>query len=133
MLKYNFSILPIFISILLFSCSQEKTNYSIQTPLMIENIDSVIIKSHQSNSILSTTKRLSSNQSKKLIEKWNNAKTIGPCKYMWTYNIDVYLKDKTQRNFRVNGSIMKEQNDWGFDLVDTSYIDQIFLTSTQIQ
>lgn len=124
----KFSIIGIFcLATTLASCMLNKSPYADQTPIDNELVDSVVISKGTNDSAHDlVTKKLSSEISKDLIDRWNEASTIGPCKYISNYKMNVYLKNGEIRVFRINGGTMKESNDWGFDIKDKSYFDHIW-------
>lgn len=102
-----------------------KVNHS---TIDFQGIDYIEIRNHsgQKDTIQTIRKRLTAEQSKIFVEKWNSAKSKGPCKYIVLYWVDITLNDKTVRTFRVNGQSIKENNDQCFDLGDGKYIDRLW-------
>lgn len=97
-------------------------------------IDFVDIRSRYNNSdtVQPIRKQLSIEQSKVFVDKWNSAKSKGPYKFIPLYFIDIYLKDGSKRAFRISNTIIKENNDIGFDLGDAKFIEELWLESNVI-
>jgi len=71
-------------------------------------------------------KHLTELQVKSFVNKWNNATDMELRKYLPTYEIVVYLKNDSTRQFRVGGRFIKETNDWCADFVDNDYFDKLY-------
>ena len=84
--------LNVILTTILVSCGLSKSKYAHQTPIDIESVDYITIRNQSTDTIQATTKRLTLEQTKSFIDKWNNASTIGPCKYMAKYKIEVCSK-----------------------------------------
>ena len=123
-------ILTIFISTILTACGQTKSIDDKQA-IDLTTVDFIEIRNHsgQADTIQTIRKRLTNEQTKLFVDKWNTAKSNGPCKYIVLYWVDVTFKDKTKRTFRVNGKNIKEKNDQCFDLGDSKYIEQLWTKS----
>jgi len=68
------------------------------------------------------TKRLNIPETKRFIVTFNSAKPNGLFKFIVQYWVDVSLKDGRKRIFRVNGSNIKEDSDYCFDLGDDDFL-----------
>lgn len=137
----QFVICKIFIvitfSIFLYCCATEPTE-NVQTKLSqygdkksidITIIDYIEIKKHplqQLENKDSISRRLTPELSNLFANKWNNAKSKGPCKMGVQYWLYIYLKDGTKRTFRANGQTIKENNDWCLDIGETDYFKKLW-------
>lgn len=94
----------------------------------ISTVDFIEISNHpgQINTVETLRKRLTNEQAKIFINKWNNAKSNGHCKYIVLYWVDITFKNGAKRTFRINEKNIKEQNDVCFDLGDSNYITQLW-------
>ena len=101
-----------------------KSSYWSQTTINITEVDSIVISPHFKPDSLS--RKLSDAQAKQFTEDWNDAKSIGPCKYAPKYFLSVYLADGTQRGFRVNGKTIKEKTDYGFQMKKEDYFEKLW-------
>jgi hypothetical protein len=81
------------------------------------------IKIHNSAQVV---QYLTSEQVKLFVEKWNNSKPKGLCKYIVLFWIDLTFKDGRTRKFRVNKKFIKEDNDCCFDLGDDKYLERLW-------
>lgn len=86
-------------------------------------VDKLVITKIQreSDTILKEQKVLSPGTEIFFIEKWNEAESVGMCKYLSNFEVDVILKSGRTRNFRINGSSIKEQNDFCYDTGDSDF------------
>lgn len=92
----------------------------------IESIAFIEVRSRTSQSgPLCHTKRLTDEQKKEFVEKFNKSTASGPRKAVPLYFISVHLKDGTVRKFRINAQYIKENTDYCFDLGDSKYIENI--------
>ena len=57
-----------------------------------------------------------------LIDRLNKSNSIGKCKFYNLYWLNIYYTDGTIRTFRINGSSIKENNDWCFNIKDSDYM-----------
>ena len=112
----------------LYNRLEEKNNakgYDERHAIDISTIDHVVIKKFTGEAD-STIKQLTYNQAKILANDWNTSKAIGPCIYLPTYYVVIFLQDGTQRSFRANGQSIKENNDWCFEIGETNYFDKLW-------
>lgn len=128
-------ILTIIFVLTLTSCVQTKTQ-SIDDKQTIDfsMVDFVEIRNHsgQTDTIQTVRKRLTNEQSKKVVDSWNNAKINGPCKFIVLFWVDIKLKDGTTRTFRINGKNIKEKNDYCFDIGDDELIENLWKELNEI-
>ena len=115
--------------IALFSFGQTKTK-SPNNELTIgkEQVTRIEIRNHsgQADSIKTITHMFNEAMTNDLIDRLNNSKSTGPCKYIVLYWLDVYLEDGTKRTFRINGRSIKENNDWCFDIKDSDFAENLW-------
>lgn len=122
--------LTFILSTIFLACGQTKTQSNFeQSKLDIETIDFIEIdhKPEQYDTTQLEKKLLTAQQRKTFVAKWNNAKSVGPIKSMTRHFITVHFKDGTTRKFKGNGPILKENNDFGFDLGDSNFIETIWI------
>jgi len=122
-------ILTFILSILLMACGQTKTkSVGDKQNIELAAIDNVELRKHQyqKDSLNINLKLLNGEQSKWLVDKWNNAKSNGICTYIPTFWLAIHFKDGSKRTFRINGQSIKESNDYCFDLGDNLYLDQLW-------
>jgi hypothetical protein len=113
-----------FLTIVTFSFGQSKIkSITDKSNIDFKTVDYIEIRNHSglSDSVKTIRKHLSSEEAKSFVDKWNGSSSIGPCKYLVAYWIDVTLKDGTKRTFRTRGKSIKENNDQCFDLGDEKY------------
>ncbi|GIK70535.1 MAG: hypothetical protein D8M18_10530 [Bacteroidetes bacterium] len=105
-------------------CGQTKSITDKQN-IDLTSVDFIEINnnSRQVDTTQITHKRLTYEQTKLFVDKWNMAKSIGPCKYIVLYWINIIFKDGTKRTFRINGNNVKENNDWCYDIGDLAFIN----------
>jgi hypothetical protein len=91
-------------------------------------VDFVRIRKHTDgkDTLLTMEKQLSPVQVLEFVQKWNDSRPKGTCKYITRYALEVTLKDKSKRTFRVNGASIKETTDYGYDLGDTTYVEKLW-------
>ena len=120
-------ILTLFITTILTACGQTKS-FGDKKVIDLTTVDFIEIRNHsgQADTIQTVRKRLTNEQAKLFIDKWNNAKSNGPCKYIVLYWIDITMKDGTKRTFRINGENIKESNDYCFDLGDNKFAETLW-------
>lgn len=120
-------ILTLFITTNLTACGQTKF-FVYKKVIDLTTVDFIEIRnqSGQAHTIQTLCKRLTNEQAKLFIDKWNNAKSNGPCKYIVLYLVDITMKDGTKRTFRINGKNIKESNDYCFDLGDKKYVETLW-------
>ena len=119
-------ILTFILSILLIACGQTKTkSVGDKQDIELATIDNVELRKHQyqKDSLNINLKLLNGEQSKWLVDKWNNAKSKGLCKYIPIYWLTIHFKDGSKRTFIINGQSIKESNDYCFDLGDNLYLE----------
>ena len=122
-------ILIFLLSTVLIACKQSKTKYADEKKSIdLATVDDIVLKksSDQKDSLNINMKLLTDEQSKWIVDKWNNAKSKGPCKYVPTYWLEVHFKDGTKRTFLINGQTIKESNDDCYDLGDSKYLEQLW-------
>jgi hypothetical protein len=73
-------------------------------PLDLSSIKYIEIRNHHggTDTIQTIYKRLNVTQTKVFVDKFNNAKSSGPYKYIVQYWVDIHLKNGTKRILRVN-------------------------------
>ena len=120
-------ILTLFITTILTACGQTKS-FGAKKVIDLTTVDFIEIRNHsgQADTIQTVRKRLTNEQAKLFIDKWNNAKSNGPCKNIVLYWVDITMKDGTKRTFRINGKNIKESNDYCFDLGDNKYAETLW-------
>jgi len=119
--KYILQILLI-LSIFVVSCGQPNPN-----PIDTNNVDSIVIYyNHPDDTIALPPRQLSVTSIKTFVDDWNKTCSDDICKYYPYYLITVYQKDKTNRDFRVNGQNIKERTDECFKLNDPDYFDKLW-------
>jgi len=122
-------ILTFIISTSLISCGQTKTKSNFEkSKIDIQTVDFIEInnKSEQLDTIQVDKKLLTEKQKNEFVSKWNNSKSVGPIKSMTRFFITVHFKDGTNRKFRGSGQYLKEGNDFGFDMVDSEYLETLW-------
>src|SRR5690554_2336364 len=122
-------ILTLIISTTFTACGQTKTKSNFEKNIIdIENVDFIEIKSTagQSDTLKNQTKRLTNDQKKLFVEKFNNSKSNELRKSISLHFINVHFKDGTKRSFRINGQYIKENNDYSFDLGDNKLIESFW-------
>jgi hypothetical protein len=109
--------------ITLTACGQSTKSLSNKKEIDLKTIDHIDIrqKLYDQNAI-----RLTKQQTKDLVTKWNNSKSEGPCKYFPKLWLTVTLKDGTTRTFRANGENIKEDNDWCYSIGDNDYFNLLW-------
>jgi hypothetical protein len=120
-------IFSLFLSVpaLIFIIAWKSSNWS-QTEINIAEVDSILISPHLNTDSLS--RKLSDDQAKQFTEDWNDAESVGPCKYISTHQLTAYMKDGTKRGFRANGKTVKEKtkNDYGFRMKEEDYFEKLW-------
>jgi hypothetical protein len=79
-----------------------------------------------------TPYQLNNTMAEDLIERLNKSNSRGPCIYYPEYLLHIYFKNGTQRDFRINGSSIKEINDWCFDINDSDYFKNLWIELDKI-
>ena len=135
-MKHLTFILKIIFVTTLTSCGQTKSIGDNQT-IDFSAVEYIEIRNHsgQADTIQTIRKRLTIEQSKNFVERWNSAKSNGPCKYIVLFWVDIKFKDGTSRTFRINGKNIKEKNDYCFDIGDNKLIENLYkeLNANHIQ
>lgn len=108
-------------SLLLSGCRQGIAPVDI---LMVDSIR--IMPNSVGDTITEAPFRLNDFSKKAFIEDLNKAHSIGPCKYFPQYNIIVFMKNGTQRDFRANGENIKENTDECFDIGEANYFRNLY-------
>lgn len=75
-------------------------------------------------------KRISKEQAKSFVDKWNSPANKELKKYPTIYRIAVYFKNKSIREFRANGQFINENNGWCVDFKDNGYFDKLYSEAT---
>ena len=122
-------ILTFILSIVLLACGQTKTKSTgNKENIDLTTVDNIELRKHlyQKDSLNLNLKILTGEQSIWLVDKWNNAKPKGLCKYFPTYWLRIHFKDSMERTFRINGQSIKESNDYCYDLGDSKYLEQLW-------
>jgi hypothetical protein len=110
------------LSLVVVSCGQPNPN-----PIDRLQVDSIVIYyNHPDDTIAPPPRKLSVTSIKKFADDWNKTCADDICKYYPYYLITVYHKDKTKREFRVNGQNIKERTDECFNLNDPDYFDKLW-------
>jgi hypothetical protein len=108
--------------------SQTKINskYS-KRPIDLPTVDRIEVRKYlyQTDSLNVNWKILTDEEIKLTVDRWNNSKPKGLCKYMPKYWLYIHFKDGTKRTFRLNGRSIKENGDYCYDFGDTKFIEQI--------
>ena len=122
-------ILTIIIAVTLTACVQtEAKPIGNKQALDFSEVEYIEIQNHsgQNDTIETIRKRLTNEQSKKFVDSWNEAKSIGICKFFPIFWIDIKLKDGTARNFKINGEYIRENNDACFHIGDNMFIENLW-------
>jgi hypothetical protein len=122
-------ILTIIMITCLTACAQIKTrSVDDKKTIDLTTVDNIKIKNQsvQEDTLPILIKQLTSQQIKIFVDKWNNAKSMGPSIFVALFMIDITFVNGSKRTFRINGQSIKENNDWCFDLGDSKYIEQLW-------
>jgi hypothetical protein len=127
-MKVKLFIITCIISIGFSSCLINKPNYAaFKQKIDATKVDFIEMRNQsQNDTVINLIKKLTAEETKIFIEKWNNADALGPCKFIPLYVIDIQMEDGTKRKFRLNGRNIKETNDDCFNLGDNNYIEQLW-------
>src|SRR5688572_4145696 len=89
----------------LLACSQSSKPLFDKVPIDPSEVDFIIIKrlKDSSNTTDQDSLRLTSLQTKTIIDKWNSSKETGLCKYWPKYQMTIHLKNEEKRTFRIRG------------------------------
>ncbi|MBL7893100.1 MAG: hypothetical protein JNL63_10750 [Bacteroidia bacterium] len=71
-------------------------------------------------------KRVSKEQAKSFVDKWNSPANKELKKYPTIYRIAIYFKNKSIREFRANGQFINDNNGWCVDFKDKGYFDKLY-------
>ena len=129
----NILTLGLFLS--LASCGQTNTKNVIEkSTVNFEDVDRIEIKNNPfgQTSEKIELKELTNDQAKLLVDRWNNSKSKGLCKFGLQYWLFVTLKDGTKRTFRANGQSIKEGNDWCYDIGDEQFFKNLYSNANTI-
>jgi|JI7StandDraft_1071085.scaffolds.fasta_scaffold79961_2 hypothetical protein len=122
-------ILTLGLFLSLSSCGPTNTKNLIEkVTINFEKVERIEIKNNphgQTNEKIEL-KELTNDQAKNLVDKWNNSKSKGPCKFGLQYWLFVTLKDGTTRTFSVNGQSIKEDDDWCYDISDEQFFKNLY-------
>jgi hypothetical protein len=113
------------LTVLLTSCGQTKNkSYKEKILLDLQTVERIEIRNYngQEDSSLLTKKVLTFDQTKEFVTRWNNAKSLGLCKFIPKQWIDITLKDSIKRIFVINGQSIKENKDWCFDIGESDFL-----------
>lgn len=120
----------IFLVVLVFlSCKEapreEKDN---ENPIVFSEVARIEISNHTSSDTIAViTKQLSKTQIADFVNRWNNAKSNGLCKYSPQFEIAVTLKDSSILNFRISSEgTIKANNDLCFSFKDSTYFRNLW-------
>ncbi len=110
------------LSLFVVSCGQPNPN-----PIDISNVDSVVMYYHfPDDTVAPPPRNLSTTSIKTFVDNWNSQYPADHCKYYANYLLTIYQKDKTQREFRVNGQNVKEKTDECYVFEDPDYFDNLW-------
>ena len=104
-----------------------------KTPLKLNDIEFILIYKNIPNSSKSLRKQLDTKQCSLFITKFNDAKAVGPYKYITLYYLEVYFLKGGKRTFRVNSNHIKENNDYTFDLGDNMLLETLWKNAMLIK
>ncbi len=90
-----------------------------KTPIKLEEVENIGIQND-------TYRLLTNEQVSLFVDKWNNSKPRGMVKSAVKYVIFIIFKDGTVRKFRANSNTIKEDGDWGFDIGEEQFFDNLF-------
>jgi hypothetical protein len=128
-MKKKSTVLLVFVSFLIFTGlatqkpSADKKNIDLTT---VNSID--ILKAFRPpDTTTCVWKRLTKEQMKLFVDKWNGTTDKELKKYITTFKVAVYFKNNTIREFRVNGQYIKENADWSLDFKDKGYFEKLYL------
>lgn len=93
-----------------------------------ERVASMYIRSQhvQTDTAYSLGYKLSAHQSQRFTEAWNSSTSIGLCKYYPSYWVTVILTDSSRRTFRLSKKSIKENNDYCFQVDDSTFIERLW-------
>ncbi len=73
------------------------------------------------------TEEQTEEQTEAFVNKWNRSRSKGPYKFIPEYWLTVCLKDGKMRDFRVNGKLVKEGNDWSYSVGDAEFFERMVM------
>lgn len=119
----------------LTSCGQTNTkNSNDKMNIKFEEVQRIEMKNNpigQLNEKIEL-KELTKEQAKILVDKWNNSKFKGLCKFGLQYWLFVTMKDGSKRTFRANGQSIKEDNDWCYEIDEEQFFKNLYSNSNPI-
>lgn len=86
----------------------------------VKCIDIFKIKSDSEDHIKDSI-RLKDDTALDLVDRWNNAESLGLCKFFPKYWIKVKFNNGLERKFRINGNSIKENNDYCFEFAEYDF------------
>lgn len=121
-MKYFINSISLLLASLIFtSCNRTNPN-----PININRVDSITIYYQFPDDSIVPPKKLTETNTNKFVNDWNNESSSEQCKYYPNYKLIVYLKEKEAREFRANGSNIKENTDDCFEFSGTNYFDELW-------
>jgi hypothetical protein len=125
-MRYCIKIILTLLTVGHIACGQNSKSSLDKVIIDLNAVDFVTIRKWSRNDTIAYEPiKLTSSQTKIIIDKWNNSKGTGPRKYLPTFEMTVYLNDKGTRNFRINAQYIKENNDWCYDLGDADFVEKL--------
>ena len=93
-----------------------------------EHVASMYIRSQhvQTDTAYSLSYKLSIQQSQRFTEAWNSSSSTHLCKYYPSYWVTVILTDSSRRTFRLSKKTIKENNDYCFQVDDSTFIERLW-------
>jgi len=122
----------ILVANLLTACSQNKKKVTFEKiPIDYKRIDRIQISKRNipPDTAIYYSRVLDQDQLISFCEKWNQTDKNGLYKFLPTYNLTLYLKHGAIRRFRVNGSLIKENNDYCGDFGDTNFFHDLYINA----
>lgn len=107
----------------LYACGQSTKSLSNKKEIKIDSVDFIYMKKNQNDQ---DSVRLNFEQTKMFVDKWNDSKSIGLCKYISEYWVRIILKDGSARTFWINSANIKENNDWTYSTGDSLFIASLW-------
>lgn len=109
--------------LLLFACDSNQVGKDNRAFIQPSSVTSMIIRKTElvADSSYIAEKTLSKNNENHFLLTWNAAEPKGMCKYAPQYEVLVTLKSGRTRKFRINGSSIKEQNDFCYNTGDSDF------------
>ncbi len=99
-----------------------------KSPLELSKISSIEILKNNAppDTIKYFWKQLTDEQIKSFVNEWNKVFVQETRKYFPAFEIEIYLKDGSSRNFRATNKYIKEKTDWCFDFNDSLYFEKLY-------